>query len=134
MCGRECHARLQAADDVIGVVPAARELLRRERSRYPDGGLGDGVTEIGQHDADHRSLQTIERDRATDETGIRTEPPLPEIGADDRHRQSVRAIVVGHERATERGLHAQRRKQVRRRPHAGQAFRFTAAREVVAHG
>ena len=110
----ECDAGRETRDPVAVVARASRCGNRRvDRGGPPHGEVPRPEVEPFGHHADNLYRSSVEEDRPAHHAGIPAEPGLPEVVLQDRHRWSVRGVVVVDERAAEQRRNAQRAKDTR---------------------
>jgi hypothetical protein len=136
----ERHAILEPGHHAV-IEPAAplRRLLIGERHRYPH--VRRRVVELRpaarederrRHDADDRVRLAIERDRLPDRAGASAVAPLPQRPTDQRD-VAARPILRRRDRASERRIDAQQRKEAGRNPRAHDPLGIAGSRQLERH-
>jgi hypothetical protein len=101
----------------VEIVRVADALVGRDHIGRPQFGRlrdADGIREAGRHDAEHLVAAAFERDRATEDGGVRVEAPFPEAIAEDDHLMASPDLVLRGEGLAHRRPHPQDIEELRR--------------------
>jgi hypothetical protein len=120
----------ELADDAQVGVAGVVERARAEAHRLPEARLARRIGEARRHHADDDEGLAVERDRLAEGPAVAAEPALPQPPRQEHRARGVAAVVVGRERAAERGLGAEQRQHVGGQGGALETLRLVVADEV----
>ena len=137
----ERHARSQPAEHGEEREVPWRRLLVIELQRLPDLRVlheeslcRQEQPEILRHHAHDGVRHAIQLDRASDETGVATESPAPQVVAEHHDRRPLKHLFVRLELPAMHRSHAQQRKEIGRDGRHRHALRLAAATGHDARG